>query len=55
MKDVEFKILTNEPLTEDIFKMTLDGDTSSIQRPGQFINIKIPGATDTFPYQPFRR
>ncbi|MBE6004842.1 MAG: dihydroorotate dehydrogenase electron transfer subunit [Lachnospiraceae bacterium] len=43
MKDVEFKILTNEPLTGDIFRMTLDGDTSDIRRPGQFVEIAIPG------------
>lgn len=43
MKDVEFKILTNEPLTGDIFRMTLDGDTSDIKRPGQFVEISVPG------------
>ena len=43
MKDVEFKVLSNEMIAQDIFRMTLDGDTSDITKPGQFIEIKIPG------------
>ena len=27
MHEIEYKILINEPLTEDIFEMVLDGDT----------------------------
>ena len=42
MKDVEFKVLSNEMIAQDIFRMTLDGDTSDITKPGQFVEIKIP-------------
>lgn len=38
-----YKILQNEKLTKDIYKMTLEGDTSKITKPGQFINIKLEG------------
>ena len=43
MHEIEYKILKNEPLTDDIFEMVLDGDTRDITKPGQFINITIPG------------
>ena len=38
-----FKILENKPLTENVFKMVLQGDTSAITAPGQFVNIKLDG------------
>lgn len=38
-----YKILSNEPLTNDVFKMVLQGDTQYITRPGQFINIALTG------------
>ena len=43
MKQGFFTILTNEKLTDSVYKMTLSGDTSAIERPGQFVNIKIDG------------
>lgn len=43
MKQTKFVITENIPLTEDVYKMTLDGDTGEISRPGQFINIKLNG------------
>lgn len=43
MKNIYFTILTNEKLTECVYKMVLLGDTSEIARPGQFVNIKIDG------------
>lgn len=43
MKQGFFTILTNEKLTNSVYKMTLSGDTSAIERPGQFVNIKIDG------------
>lgn len=42
MKQEIFKILTNQPLTKDVYRMTLTGDTCGI-RPGQFVNIKLDG------------
>ncbi len=43
MKNVIFTILTNERLTDSVYKMTLSGDTSGIARSGQFVNIKLDG------------
>ena len=42
MKQEIFKILTNQQLTKDVYRMTLTGDTCGI-RPGQFVNIKLDG------------
>lgn len=36
-----YKILKNDLIAKQVYCMVLQGDTSSIQRPGQFINIKI--------------
>ena len=38
-----YKIVSNKPLTKDVFEMILSGDTSAITAPGQFINIKLDG------------
>lgn len=38
-----FRIISNLPLTENVYKMVLYGDTSEITAPGQFINIRIDG------------
>lgn len=38
-----YKIISNKKLTESIFEMVLEGDTTSISAPGQFINIKLDG------------
>ena len=43
MKQGIFKILSNEKLTESVYKLTLSGDVSEITNPGQFINIKLDG------------
>ncbi len=43
MKKGIFTVLTNEQLTDSVYKMTLKGDTSAIERPGQFVNIKLDG------------
>ncbi len=43
MKQVLFKIKENLPLTENVYKMVLVGDTGDITRPGQFVNIKLDG------------
>lgn len=43
MKQGFFTVLTNDKLTDSVYKMTLSGDTSAIERPGQFVNIKIDG------------
>ena len=43
MKQGIFKISKNEKLTDNIYKMVLEGDTSNITACGQFINIKLDG------------
>lgn len=43
MKQSDFKIINNIPLTRDVYKMVLQGNTSDIAAAGQFVNIKIDG------------
>ena len=43
MKQGFFEIIENIPLTENVYRMQLQGDTSEITAPGQFINIKLEG------------
>ncbi len=38
-----YTILSNRPLTDAVYEMKLEGDTSYISAPGQFVNIEIPG------------
>jgi dihydroorotate dehydrogenase electron transfer subunit len=42
-KQNNYKILSNIPLTKDVYKMILEGDTQYITAPGQFINIALDG------------
>ena len=43
MKQSFFEIIENIPLTENVMRMKLRGDTSANTAPGQFINIKLDG------------
>ncbi len=43
MKQGFFEIVKNVPLTADVYKMELAGDTSAVTAPGQFVNIKLEG------------
>ena len=43
MKQGLFKIIENKALTDCVYKMVLQGDTSAITAPGQFVNIKLDG------------
>ena len=38
-----YNIVANEPLTHDVWRMVLEGDTKWIKRPGQFVNIELEG------------
>ncbi len=38
-----YKIIENVNLAPNVYKMVLEGDTSALTRPGQFVNIKIDG------------
>ena len=42
MKDIKLSVLSNEKITDTIYKMRLEGDLSEIKSSGEFINIKIP-------------
>ena len=41
MNNVIYTIKSNEKLTENVYKMVFEGDTSAVTASGQFINIKI--------------
>lgn len=43
MKNVLLKVVSNEKLTENVYKMVLSGDISDIKKSGQFVNILING------------
>ena len=43
MKQSIFTILENKPLTKDVYRMVLEGDTSAITASGQFVNIQLAG------------
>ena len=43
MKQSIFRIRSNEALTDSVYKMVLEGDTSAITAPGQFVNIQLSG------------
>ena len=43
MKQSIFTIQSNTPLTKDVMKMVLEGDTSAITASGQFVNILLEG------------
>ena len=43
MKQSVFEIISNSPLTESVFRMVLQGDTSVVTASGQFVNIKLEG------------
>ena len=41
-KDI-YNVLSNEWLTESVVRLVVEGDTSAIKRPGQFVNIAVQG------------
>ncbi len=43
MKQGVFTVVEVVSLTSNVFKMVLEGDTSAITNPGQFVEIQIPG------------
>ena len=43
MKQGIFTLVENAPLTSAVYRMVLEGDTSAITAPGQFVNVSIPG------------
>ncbi|MBQ3122854.1 MAG: dihydroorotate dehydrogenase electron transfer subunit [Firmicutes bacterium] len=43
MKQGLFEIIENIEIAPNVMRMKLEGDTSAIVRPGQFVNIKLDG------------
>lgn len=43
MKQSFFEIIENTPLTSNVYRMKLRGDTTDITAAGQFVNIKLDG------------
>ena len=43
MKQVIYSIQENAPLTANVYRMVLRGDTSPIAAPGQFVNLQLDG------------
>lgn len=43
MRELIFSVRENQKIARDIFRLILEGDTSDISAPGQFVNVKIPG------------
>lgn len=43
MRQVIYTILENIPLTASVYRMVLEGNTSPITGPGQFVNLQLDG------------
>ena len=43
MKQSVFRIVSNHPLTDDVFELRLAGDASAFTRPGQFAELSVEG------------
>ncbi len=43
MSKTVFTLERSRPLTADTYELVLSGDASDITRPGQFVNIELPG------------
>ena len=43
MKQGIYTIVEHTPLTKDVYRMVLAGDTSAMTMPGQFVEISLPG------------
>ena len=43
MKDIKFKILSNNKLADNTYEMVLgcEAGVNGVNRPGQFVNIKL--------------
>ena len=42
-KRATYRIRSNEPLTETVYRKVVEGDTQYLTAPGQFVNIQLPG------------
>ena len=42
-KDGLFTVKQNRQIAQSVYEMVLEGDTSAISAPGQFVNVEIEG------------
>ena len=43
MIEVKYTIAENAPIASGVYRLKLEGDTSAITAPGQFVNLKLAG------------
>ena len=43
MKQAEFEISSNREIAPGVYELLLEGDTSAVTAPGQFVNIRLDG------------
>lgn len=43
MKQTNLMVYKNNPIIGGVYKLLLNGDVSAIQRPGQFVELSVPG------------
>lgn len=43
MQEKVFEITANREIAKDVWEIRLHGDTSGMERPGQFVNVSLPG------------
>ena len=43
MKQTVLTVQTNQPIAKNVYKMTLTGDLTAVNCPGQFVNLKLDG------------
>ena len=43
MQEKVFEITANQEIARDVWEIRLTGDTSGMEKPGQFVNISLPG------------
>ena len=41
--EVTYTIAENAPIASDVYRLKLEGDTSAITAPGQFLDLRLPG------------
>lgn len=41
--DTRYRVISNTKIAGKTWRMELEGDTSMLERPGQFVNVAIPG------------
>ena len=43
MIEVKYTIAENAPIASGVYRLKLEGDTSAITAPGQFLDLRLPG------------